>query len=186
MPRDPHVILIGLRGCGKSTVGALLAQRLTKPLIDLDERTAARLGTPTAGDALRTHGEPAFRAAEAAALKDALAHDRAVLALGGGTPTAPTAADTLRAARASDVARIIYLHAPPDTLRARLSATDTRTRPALTSAGVLNEVAALYAARDPLYRSLADLVIGIDAITPVQAVDQIAAWLSIETLDPRG
>jgi shikimate kinase len=145
------LVLIGLRGSGKSTAGRWLAELWSWSFVDLDDRTPALLGCTTPAEALRTRGEPAFRAAESDALRAALAEPRTILALGGGTPTAPGAAELLRAARP----RLVYLRGSPAVLRARLATTDLAGRPALTAAGVLDEVDALFAARDPLYTALA-------------------------------
>lgn len=170
----PTLALIGLRASGKSTVGALVAASVGRPFIDLDQRTLSLLGAPTVAHAWRDAGEHAFRAAEARALADALRLGSAVLALGGGTPTAPGAADALRAARARNAARVIYLHAEPEALRARLAASPG-DRPSLTGKGTLEEIYDLSAARDPLYRSLADLV--LDASRPAQDnADAIASF----------
>lgn len=164
-------MLIGLRASGKTTVGALLARDLGLPFVDLDALTlealnAARAGaapSATIADAWRRWGEPAFRHAESVALERALREPRAVVALGGGTPTAPGAADALRAARRSGGALICYLRAEPSVLRARLSravvAGADAQRPSLTGAGAIEEVDAVFAARDPLYRALADAIV---------------------------
>jgi len=64
------VVLLGLRGVGKSTVGAALAARLGVPFVDLDRALAERVGAPSAGAYLEQVGEATFRAAEVAALRD--------------------------------------------------------------------------------------------------------------------
>lgn len=157
-----NLLLIGLRASGKSTLGRLVAARLSRPFIDLDDRTAARLGEPSPAAALGRYGEPAFRAAESAALRETLLGSGRVVALGGGTPTAPGAAEMLERERAAGRAVIVYLHAAPDVLRARLAATDVASRPSLTGRGTLEEIEALYAGRDGLYRRLADAVIEVE------------------------
>ena len=79
-----HITLIGFRGCGKSTVGALLASQLGWPLLDADHLLEQRLGCSIA-TCLARDGEPAFRAQESACLRALLATPgRWVLATGGG------------------------------------------------------------------------------------------------------
>lgn len=173
-----NLLLIGLRASGKSTLGRLVAARLSRPFIDLDDRTAARLGEPSPAAALGRYGEPAFRAAESAALRETLLGSGRVVALGGGTPTAPGAAEMLERERAAGRAVIVYLHAAPDVLRARLAATDVASRPSLTGRGTLEEIEALYAGRDGLYRRLADAVIDTSARTADQLCADLASRVS--------
>ncbi|HYF15915.1 MAG TPA: shikimate kinase [Phycisphaerales bacterium] len=159
------ILLLALRAGGKTTLGARLAAKLALPFIDLDDRTAAILGAATAGDALRTRGEPAFRAAESQALELVLAGPTAVVAFGGGTPTAPGAAELIDAAREHGLARTIYLRATPATLQARLRTSNAAAgRPALLGTDPVAEVPSIFAARDPLYRGLADVVIDTDGL----------------------
>ena len=164
-----HVVLMGLRGAGKSTVARLLAQSLSRQVIDLDDITAAVLGAATAGDALRIHGEPAFREAEACAVAAALSHPPAVIALGGGSPTAPRVADLLRRARAGREVWILYLAASPAALAARVKSDGATTRPSLTGLPSAAEVDKLFAQRDPLYQELADACVKTDRLSPAQA-----------------
>jgi shikimate kinase len=169
------IVLMGLRGSGKSTLGRALAAALGRPFIDLDDRTAAALGLATPGEALRAHGEAFFRQAEAGALHAALAEPGVVLALGGGTPTAPGAADMLRAHAAAGGHRLLYLRAEPATLAARL-AQDGPDRPALLGEDPIAEIATLFERRDPLYRSLAGSVLHLDGVSEPAALAMLKAW----------
>jgi shikimate kinase len=99
-----------------------------------------------------------------------------VLALGGGTPTAPGAADLLRGARDSRRALVVYLRASEQTLRARLTGDSQTDRPSITGAGTLDEIGRMLRERDPLYRELAERVIECDDLTAAEIVEQIAAW----------
>jgi shikimate kinase len=150
-----HLLLIGLRASGKSTLGAALATRLGVDFIDLDNLTARELGFARTGDAFREAGEEAFRAAELRALHGAVDADARVIALGGGTPTAPGAAAMIDALRQSGRAAVVFLDPPLATLTARLAA-DTGDRPSLTGAGVVDEVEEVARRRRPLYAALAD------------------------------
>lgn len=164
-----HVLLIGLRASGKTTLGRSLAASLQRPFIDLDDDTARVMHAASAADAIRTQGLSAFRLAEATALRAALAQTKAaVISLGGGTPTAPGAAEIIRDSKPSALA--IYLRARPATLQARLRHSDISTRPSLTGACVIDEVPALFAQRDPIYRGIAAHVLDIDHMDQPQAL----------------
>lgn len=170
MDGSAPIVLIGLRGSGKTTCGRALAERLGRRFVDLDDITPTLMGETRAGDALRRQGEPAFRAAEVRALAPELLERDAVLALGGGTPTAPGAVDLL----VRSGARIIYLRARPETLRARLVRTQLDLRPSLTGKGTIPELDEVFAARDALYRSLGE-TIDVDELRFEGVVDALEA-----------
>ena len=163
------IVLMGLRGSGKSTVAGLVAGILRDGAraVDLDDVTPGLASPPaaSAGELLRERGEGEFRRAELIALEHVLkSWDRGatVLALGGGTPTAPGAAEVMTRARESGQIVVVYLRARAETLRERLRAADNSNRPSLSGRGVLDEIEAVLAARDGLYRTLADCVIEVD------------------------
>ncbi len=166
-----HLILIGLRGSGKTTVGPLAAGALSLPFTDLDHCTARRLGSANVRDAWEKHGQTRFREAEAAELAVQLARPSMVLSLGGGTPTAPGAADMLRAAPA----RIVYLRASPDELRRRLSGADPLDRPPIHGGDPLTEIERVWRDRDPLYRELASCIIEVAGLSPQHCAELAAA-----------
>jgi shikimate kinase len=173
-----NLILIGLRGSGKTTAGRLAADLLGRDFTDLDEETARLLNAPTVAEAWRERGEPAFRRAEVRALRSALARDRQIVALGGGTPTAPGACELLRAEQAAGRARVLYLWAPAAALRERLRGTDLASRPSLTGADPLTEIEHVLAQRDDLYRTVADLVITTEAHSPDEVAMLVRAAFS--------
>ena len=156
----PNLILIGLRASGKSTLGALLAESLGVGFVDLDDVTSALLDADGAGDAIATHGIETFRDAETQALESVLKGTDQVIALGGGTPTAPRCSAMLK----ESSSRVIYLRALPETLQRRLQATDNTDRPALVGNDVINEVQTLFDRRDALYQSVAESVIHTDEV----------------------
>ncbi|MCC6322826.1 MAG: shikimate kinase [Phycisphaerales bacterium] len=176
MGAAPIIVLMGLRASGKTTLGRLLAARLGRRFIDLDDLTAARLGAARAGDALAQHGEPAFRAAEVEALRGVLRGGDVVLALGGGTPTARGAAWILREEKSAGRAVCVYLRADAATLRRRLAA-DPTPRPSLTGKGVAEEVEHLMRVREPIYRDLADAEVPTGGMEPETVVRRIEAAL---------
>ncbi|MGQ0479456.1 MAG: shikimate kinase [Pseudonocardia sp.] len=90
----PALILVGPPGSGKSTVGRAVAGRLGVEFRDLDDDLAAAHGLE-AGELVVELGREGFQRAEVEVLKVVLAEHDGVLALGGGTPTAPGAAELL-------------------------------------------------------------------------------------------
>ena len=155
-----NLILIGLRASGKSTLGRLLAQDLGRDFVDLDDVVAARMNASGPGEAIERDGIDAFRSMETEALREVLEGKSQIIALGGGTPTAPGAAEVLRTSGAN----IVYLRGTPETLRDRLASSDNSNRPALIGDDVLSEVQALFDQRDGLYRELAHSIIHIDGV----------------------
>lgn len=170
MTGDRHILLAGLRGSGKSTLGRMLAERLGLPHVDLDDRTAVLLGKNTCAEALNELGEPAFREGEREALAEVLSQPACVVSLGGGTPTAPGAPEIIERANA----RVIYLRLSPETLASRLRASDLESRPSLTGKGVIEEIDALFSQRDPLYQQLGQ-TLEIQHEPPQRTLERIVA-----------
>jgi shikimate kinase len=169
-----NIILVGLRCSGKTTVARLLAGKLGRALVDLDELTTSELGASSVTEAWAMAGQSAFRKAEARALGRVLREDGQIIALGGGTPTAPGAEELLRSARArGDV--VFYLRTDAETLRMRLApAGETADRPPVQGPSAIEEVDALMAARDPLYAKLATFILDAQQ-TPLALADEIAS-----------
>ncbi|MFK7882574.1 MAG: shikimate kinase [Phycisphaerales bacterium] len=176
MHDSPTIVLIGLRGSGKSTLGKRLADELGKPFIDLDDRTAVKLGHQTPGAALRAAGIEAFRDAESSALQHALTEQGSILALGGGTPTAPGATDLIREHRSDGRALVMYLRAEPSELESRLTTSGAPDRPALVGDDPVSEIQTLFDQRDPLYRTLADGVLHAGSCDETSAFAMLKAW----------
>ncbi|MSQ90378.1 MAG: hypothetical protein EXS01_03150 [Phycisphaerales bacterium] len=162
------IILIGMRGVGKSTVGSLLARRLKTQFFDLDDLVLQHLGAASVRRVFEEQGEAAWRAGELAALQrffDSSAQHprtdtcppRTVLAVGGGAPANPACCDILQKAR-RDGWRIVHLTAPIQVLVDRLTA-NLGDRTALTRLPLADELAALAAARASLYSALCDGVV---------------------------
>jgi shikimate kinase len=145
------LILVGMMGAGKTTVGRLLARRLKRSFHDADEEIERRCGVriPVI---FEIEGEAGFRARESQVIAELCALDNAVLATGGG---AVLAEENRR--RIAVCGTVIYLHARPSHLWQRVR--HDRNRPLLATADPLRKLEELYAERDPLYREVADLVI---------------------------
>jgi len=171
----PNLVLIGLRGSGKSTLGARVAERLGCGFVDLDHVTAQVLGCDGAGEAIAQHGMGAFRGAERTALDSELDRLGRVIALGGGTPTADGCAELLREGQSADRCRVVYLKALPVTLRSRLESADNSDRPSLTGGDVLDEIETVFAQRDPLYMDIAESVIHVDHVSLESSLSALIA-----------
>jgi shikimate kinase len=177
-PAEPtpceRVFLIGPRGSGKTTVARLLAAALGWQWCDADaelERAAGR----TIREIFAAEGEAGFRDREAAVLAELCQRPRCVIATGGGVVLRPGNRERLR--RHGLVA---WLTADVETLCVRLDgdATTASRRPALTgaaSAAAPEEVAAVLAAREPLYRECADLALDTARQPPEQVVAALVA-----------
>lgn len=166
----PKLVLIGLRASGKTTAGRLAAQEQNTVFRDLDDDVAAALSAESPGAALRAAGERRFRETETECLRAALADDSVgVLALGGGAPTAPGAADLLRNAENT---RIVYLRADAGTLAERLVRSGV-DRPALRGGNHIEEVGQLLLERDGLYTELADEVIEVAGETVESLIQKL-------------
>lgn len=104
-----------------------------------------------------------------------------VVALGGGTPTAPGAAAMIRESSSGPRWLVVYLALSPGALEQRLLGLNAEDRPALTAMGTVGEVGMLHAQRDPLYRALASHVIDAEGKTPEQIADEIGeAWVQMD------
>lgn len=149
-------ILIGMPGCGKSTVGRILAERSGRELLDTDGMIEEEAGMPC-GEVIRRFGEEAFRRMETRAAERAGKESGKIIATGGGIVTREENRDPLR-----QNGQLIHLDRPLESL-----ATDG-DRPLSGSAEALK---ALYHKRMPLYAAWRDL--RIESGSPEEAADRI-------------
>jgi XRE family aerobic/anaerobic benzoate catabolism transcriptional regulator len=156
-PRDTHRVpqnpptlplplaLVGLRGAGKSTVGARAAARLGVPFIELDERIAARAGM-SPGEIFDVHGVDFYRRVEREELERVLAEEPAcVLATAGSLVTQSATFERLLAA-----ARVVWLKATPQDHFSRVLAQGD-TRPMRDREDAMQELEAILRARRALH-----------------------------------
>ncbi|MEM9751811.1 MAG: shikimate kinase [Planctomycetota bacterium] len=175
MSESRSIVLLGYRGSGKSTVGRALAERLDMAFMDTDALVLERFDGRTVADIWVHEGEPAFRAIEAEVVAQAVGCSGRVVALGGGAVTEHSAG-RLAVERAE--ALRVYLAAPPSVLGARIAGdADTGdARPSLTgTASVTEEIAAVLAQREPVYRAVADVVVDVADATVEAIADQIVS-----------
>lgn len=153
-----NIVLVGMPGAGKSTVGAALARQLARPFVDLDETIARETGRSPA-QWISEQGEAAFRAVEQAAVEEAAKRQGLVIATGGGVVLRQENIAALR-----QNSRIFFLDRPLDALA-------VQGRPLSRDGAAL---ARLYAQRLPLYQACAARTIRNEAAPPdvAQAVFQ--------------
>jgi shikimate kinase len=161
-----RVVLLGMMGSGKTTVGRLLARELEWTFIDLDWEIEKRDGRQIA-QIFATEGEAYFRALETAATAELANCSRTVIAPGGGWVTTPENPGLLGPGTLS-----IWLRVSPEDAMNRL-AKDGGRRPLLAAPDPLQAVRDLGARRDPLY-ARADLTISTAERAPVDLARQIA------------
>lgn len=178
------ILLVGMRGSGKSTVGASVARTLGVGFVDLDAEALAREGFESVRALWDAKGQGAFREAEVRALVALLdERERGVIALGGGTPTAPGALDVIEDARRSGRVIVVYLRCSLATLESRLRESLARdaNRPSVTGADPVRELGDLLRAREPVYRAIADVEVDANAGT----VEDVARRV-MGAITPRG
>ena len=145
------LVLVGLPGSGKTTVGRQLARRLRIPFIDSDHVIEQRLGC-----SIRTffelEGEEAFRDVESQVLDELSEHFQGVLSTGGGSVLRP-----LNRERLHQRGLVFYLRASPDEVFRRLR--HDRNRPLLQVDDPMKKLRDLFQARDGLYREAAHYVV---------------------------
>lgn len=167
------IVLVGLMGAGKTSVGRRLAKRLELPFVDADEEIVRAAGL-TVPEIFDRFGEQAFRDAERRAIARLLDEDAMVLATGGGAFLDATTREAIANRGVS-----VWLRADLDVLHDRT--VGRRHRPLLNSGDPRATLAALMAARYPVY-ALANIT--VDSINgPIdQTVDRVEAavaeWLS--------
>jgi len=163
-PRGAHLSLVGFMGVGKSTIGALVAERLGLRCLDTDRLVGQRAGMAVP-ELLAKKGERALRRQEAGVV-EALQKKAAVLACGGGLVTVPATAAALRARSKL----VVWLWASPETSLARIG--DPSTRP-LLGARPLAMARNLLDARLGRYAEACDVVVDTEGRTPQSVADQI-------------
>jgi shikimate kinase len=170
-PLVPHLVLVGLAGAGKSTVGQLLAEALQRDFLDLDVEITRRCGM-SVPEIFGQKGEAYFREQETALTRELAETGGMVLAPGGGWIS-----NDEHRAMLCPPARLIYLKVSPEVALHRMGAA-AAGRPLLNRPDPRGELERLLEARRPFYE-LADIVVAVDRLDAQHVTQRI-----LEKLQP--
>ena len=170
-----HVLLIGMMGAGKTTVGALIADRLGRPYIDNDLQVEHVTGR-TVAEIWRDEGEEAFRRHESAALWAAIqSPSPSVIAVAGGAVLDPANRRHVESA-----GTVVWLRAEVETLARHVRNDYDDHRPLLDGPiGLEDVLSRLQEERRPLYTELADVIVDIDGLTLEEVKERVLTALDL-------
>lgn len=157
-----NLVLIGMPGCGKTTIGKTLAEQLHLDYVDTDDACVLEDGRSVV-DIITQEGEPYFRRLESSVVRTCAARQHCVIATGGGAVLDPENVSLLR-----ENGRLYFIDRPLDLLCA------TPDRPLSSTREALGE---RYAERQDLYQSVCDVHVSAKG-TIEEVVDQIRKDLS--------
>ena len=163
-----HVMLVGLPGSGKTTVGRLVAQQLNTGFLDFDQVLVRKQGMPIS-QIFGLHGEQKFRQMEKQVADNALAGPPSIMAPGGGWAAQE---GNLEAAKAAG-AVVVYLKVFPAVAANRASGDGTR--PLLVGDDPLARMKALLEEREPFYAKADHVVANDSPKTAEQAAEEVLA-----------
>ena len=166
-PSRPHIVLVGIPGAGKSTIGRRAAQRVDRAFLDFDREIERRESQTVAGIFAQL-GEPAFRKMERDLTLELVEVGGMIVAPGGGWILDPENVAALRGR-----AVLVWLKVRPETALARLKS-EVGARPLLMRPDPLAELTKLLQQREALYAQ-AQHLINTEMVTIDQAVDRVAA-----------
>jgi shikimate kinase len=165
------IVLVGMMGAGKSSIGRRLAQRLAIPFVDADQKIEEAHAGVTIPEIFATYGEPYFRSGEARVIARLLDSGPQVLATGGGAYMNP---DTRAAVRQKGVS--VWLKAEFEVLMRRVKRRSTADRPMLQG-DPAQRIAHLMAERYPVYAE-ADVTVMSRDVAHETIVNEIIAALA--------
>jgi len=170
---ERHLVLVGLMGAGKTTVGRRCAKRLGRPFVDTDDLVVALAATPLE-EIWREGGEARFRELERQAVIEVCASPAPlVIACGGGTVVD---ADNRR--RLRDAGVVVWLRAPTEVLAQRVGTGARRPLLAGDPAGALTRLAA---AREDAYAASAAVAVDTDERSLDEVAEAVLAVFAEQT-----
>jgi shikimate kinase len=172
-PAAERVVLTGLPGSGKSTIGPILARLLGWTFVDVDAHIVAHTGS-TIAELFRDLGETGFRSLELQLTVELSSRSRCVLAPGGGWAAQPGSLESLPAGSA-----VVWLRVAPEEALRRIEGTHA-SRPLLAGDDPLAAIRQLDRLRSARYAQ-ADRVVDVDNRTSDAVAMEICEWLKSNT-----
>jgi shikimate kinase len=166
---DKSIVLVGIMGAGKSSVGACLCQRTGLGLFDTDAMVASNFGM-SIPEIFAEHGEEKFREAETEALRRVRTEEQTIIITGGGIVLRKENVEILRSQ-----AVIVWLDGDEETLFARASR--KQNRPLLQTKNPRKTFSQILGARRPFYAKIADIRVDTSVLTDEEVAVAILAKL---------
>ena len=172
---DKSIVLVGMMGAGKSSVGACLRRRTGLGLVDTDEIVASKFGM-SIPEVFAKYGEKKFREAETEALRCMQTEEQMIVITGGGIVLRKENVEILKSQAA-----IVWLDGDEETLFAR--ATRKENRPLLQTKNPRKAFSQILASRRPLYRNIADIRIDTCVLTEEEVA--LAILTKLRRVNPK-
>jgi shikimate kinase len=170
-PSKPHLILVGLPGSGKTTVGQAVAAKTGRTFLDLDLEIERREGE-SVSQIFGEKGEQYFRRREREVTEELALLGNMVVSPGGGWMMSPEVVALVR-----PPSRIVYLKVSPETALTRLGPSRS-ARPLLSRPDPLGELKRLFAARRPIYET-ADSVVDTELYSLQRVIEKVIELASM-------
>jgi len=167
-----NIVLIGMRGSGKTTVGKILASKLGRELIEMDELITRKAGF-SIPDIVAKHGWGKFRDLEEELTGEVAGRDNIINASGGGVVTREKNVQKLK-----KNGILVWLQADIDTLVNR-TGEDTDRPPLVEGRTRREDMEMTFKERKPLYQQAADLTINTENKTPEEVADLVINLLAV-------
>jgi shikimate kinase len=171
-----NIVLIGMRGSGKTTVGSILARKLGRELVEMDELIARRAGM-SIPEIVAKHSWTKFRDIEAELTPAVSRRNNAIISAGGGVVTRK---NNIKELKKSGV--LVWLNASVDSLLERIGQ-DPGRPPFVNGRSQRDDMALTLAEREPLYRKAADFIVETERKTPEVVAEEIIGLLREELTD---
>ena len=171
-----NIVLIGMRGSGKTTVGSILARKLGRELVEMDELIAQMAGM-SIPEIVAKHSWAKFRDIEAELTPAISRRNNAIISAGGGVVTRE---NNIKELKKSGV--LVWLNASVNSLLERIGQ-DPGRPPFVNGRSQRDDMALTLAEREPLYQQAADFIVGTEHKTPEAVAEEIIGFLQEEATD---